>query len=69
MWQGLPLSSVVDCRLVVPFGCDVVVVDGVVVVEDGKAQLVLGLGWRVNEVDLSVVVPRLQRGSEVPLLL
>ena len=65
-------SVAADCRLVVgPSGCDDVVVD-VGVVGGGKeeTQLVLGLGWRVNEVDLSVVVPRLQRGSEVvPLLL
>jgi len=32
---GVPLSSVVDCRHVVPFGCDVVDVVG------GKAQGVL----------------------------
>jgi len=37
---GVPLSSVVDCRLVVPFGCDDVGVGGDVV-GDGKAQLVL----------------------------
>jgi len=63
---GVPLSSIrIDCRLVGPFGCDVVVA------VDGKAQVVL---LRLSEFAIERVshsgVPRLQRGSEeVPLLL
>ena len=65
---GVPLLSVIDCRLgvVVPSGCD-----GVdVVVVGGKAQLVL-LPVCERTMGLSRCrVPRLRRGSEVvPLLL
>ena len=61
---GVPLSSVIDCRLVVPFGCD----DVVVVVWKAKAQLVLLPVWRVNEANSSCVYigsssPAWKRGS------
>ena len=64
---GVPLSSVAtDCRLRHSIvGCDDVVVGA----GDGKAQLVLFPVCERTSLSPWCTVPRLQRGSEVPLLL
>ena len=68
---GVPLSSVVDCRLVVPFGCDDVGVGGDVV-GDGKAQLVLLPFGLASELVSGMSNPRLRlvwkRGPLAPVV-